>query len=316
MKDPHELEMSVKQRLEEIRPVPPRNLHMASRGRAQFLGRAVSMQSLPRQKRWSSIFRKERYAMNVLLSMLVIAGLLFGGGATVSAAQDDLPNDPLYGLKTWTEDVGLQFQNNDEAKTSRLMDLAQLRVQEMVQLMNNGGTIPVEVPLRLEQHIRQALQVCVNMDDAAMNQALLQLRERLQVQAQVMEQLQLRTQDPQAVQIMLQTRTMLQQRLQLVDQGLQNGEMFREQVQNGFQFGFDDEFVPPAQNGDGQQQNGKPEEPGGPNPNPGGPSAEPGGPNADPGNPDPSPNPDPTPDPNPVPGGSGGNGNGSGGGKP
>lgn len=259
--------------------------------------------------------------MNVLLSMLVIAGLLFGGGATVSAAQDDLPNEPLYALKTWTEDVGLQFQTNDEAKASRLMELVQLRVQEMVQLTDNGEGIPTEVPLRLEQHIRQTLQACANMDDAAMNQALLQLRERLQVQAQVMEQLQLRTQDPQAVQTMLQTRTMLQQRLQLVDQGLQNGELFRNQVQNGFQFGLDEEFVPPAQNGDGQQQNGKPDEPGGPNLNPGGPNTEPGGPNTEPGGPNDgtggsNPNPNPVPDPNPVPvpGGNGGNGNGSGGG--
>lgn len=314
MKDPRELESFVTKQLDEIKSVPPRNTHMASRGRAQFLGKAVSMQSLPRQKGWSSIFRKERFAMNVLLSMLVIAGLLFGGGATVSAAQDDLPNEPLYAVKTLTEDIGLQFQNNDEAKTSRLMELAQLRVQEMVQLTNNGDGIPAEVPLRLEQHIRQALQTCANMGDAAMNQTLLQLRERLQVQAQVMEQLQLRTQDPQAVQTMLQTRTMLQQRLQLVDQGLQNGEMFREQVRNGFQFGLDDEFVPPAQTGDGQQQNGKPEEPGGPNPNPGGPSAEPGGPNADPNNPNPSPNPIPDPNPVPLPGDNGGNGNGSGGG--
>lgn len=316
MKDQHELEKFVTRQLDEIKSVPPRNPHMVSRGRAQFLGKAVSMQALPRQKGWSSIFRKERYAMNVLLSILMIAGLLFGGGMTVSAAQDDLPNEPLYALKTWTEDVGLQFQNNDEAKVSRLMDLLQLRVQEMVQLTNKGEGIPSDVPLRLEQHIRQALQLCANMDDAAMNQTLLQLRERLQVQAQVMEQLQLRTQDPQAVQTMLQTRTMLQQRLQLLDQGLQNGEMFREQVRNGFQFGLDDEFVPPAQTGDGQQQNGKPDEPGGPNPNPGGPNTEPGGPNSGTGEPSPNPSPNPTPDPNPnpAPGGDGGNGNGSGGG--
>lgn len=313
MKDQHELEKFVTPQLDEIKSVPPRHAHMASRGRAQFLGRAVSMQSLPRQKGWSSIFRKERYAMNVLLSMLVIAGLLFGGGATVSAAQDDLPNEPLYPVKTLTEDIGLQFQNNDEAKTSRLMELAQLRVQEMVQLTNNGEGIPTEVPLRLEQHIRQALQTCANMDDAAMNQTLLQLRERLQVQAQVMEQLQLRAQDPQSAQLMLQTRTMLQQRLQLVDQGLQNGEMFREQVRNGFQFGLDEEFVPPAQNGDGQQQNGKPEEPGGPNPDPGGPNTEPGGPNDGTGGSNPNPNPVPDPNPVPVPGGNGGSGNGSGG---
>ena len=32
--------------------------------------------------------------MNLIISALVIAGLLFGGGATVAAAQDDLPTEP------------------------------------------------------------------------------------------------------------------------------------------------------------------------------------------------------------------------------
>lgn len=254
--------------------------------------------------------------MNVLLSMFVIAGLLFGGGATVSAAQDDLPNEPLYGLKTWTEDVGLQFQNNDEAKVSRLMELAQIRIQEMTRLVDAGQPIPDQVRLRLEQHIQQALQLCVNMDDPTFERTLLQIRDRLQDQVRDMEKLQLHTQDQLQLQtqdqLQLQTRdqlqtqihTMLQQRLQLVDEGLQNRELFRNQVQNSFQYGQDDEFTPPAQNGDGQQQNGKPDEPGGPNLNPGGPNTEPGGPNAGPGEPNPV----------PVPGGDGGNDNGSGGG--
>jgi uncharacterized membrane protein YgcG len=280
MKDQHELESVVKEWLETIKPVPLRNMQQALHGRAHFLGTAVSMSELPRQKGWISIFRKERYAMNVLLSILVITGLLFGGGATVSAVQNDLPNEPLYGLKTWTEDLSLQFQNNEEAKVTRLMELAQIRVQEMVQVVNNGEPIPDEVPLRLEQHLRQAMQICANMDDDALDQALLKLRERLQEQERIMEQLQLHAADPDALQLMLQTRTMLQQQLRLVEEGLQNREMFRVRVQNGFQFGQDDEVIPP-QDGDGQQQNGKPEEPGGPNTDPGGPNTDPGGPNTD-----------------------------------
>jgi hypothetical protein len=313
MKDQHELESVVKEWLETIKPVPPRNPQQASRGRAHFLGTAVSMSELPRQKGWISIFRKERYAMNVLLSILVIAGLLFGGGATVSAAQNNLPNEPLYGLKIWTEDLSLQFQNNEEAKVIRLMELAQIRVQEMVQVANNGESIPDEVPLRLEQHLRQAMQICVNMDDAALDQALLKLRERLQEQERVMEQLQLHAANPDALQLMLQTRTMLQQQLRLVEEGLQNREMFRVRVQNGLQFGQDDEVIPP-QDGDGQQQNGKPDEPGGPNTDPGGPNTDPGGPNTDPGGNtnDPGETDDGSSDPNTDPGGSNNPGTGSG----
>jgi len=307
MKDEHELETFLKQKLDEIKPVPPRNPHMASRGRAQFLGMAVSMSELPRQKGWISIFRKERYAMNVLLSIFVIAGLVFGGGATVSAAQDDLPNEPLYAIKTWIEDLSLQFQNNEDAKVTRLMELAQIRVQEMVQVSNNGEPIPDEVPLRLEQHLRQAMQICVNMDDAALDRVLSRLRDRLQEQERVMDQLQLRTADPDALQLMLQTRTMLQQHLRLVEDGLQNREMFRERVQSGFQFGQDDEVIPP-QDGNGQQQNGKPEEPGGPNTDPGGPNTDPGGNPNDPGGPN-----DDSGGPNTDPGGSNNPGAGSGG---
>ncbi len=271
--------------------------------------------------------------MNVVLSILVVAGLLFGGGATVSAAQDDLPNEPLYAIKTWTEDLSLQFQNNQEDKVDKLMEMAQVRVQEMVQLSEGGEPIPDEVPLRLEQHIRQAMQNTVNMDDANLDQTLLQLRERLQEQVRVMEQLQA---DPEQEPLLQRTREMLQLRLQLVDEGLQNREMFRNTVRNG----QEDEFIPPAQNGNGQQ-NGEPnltpgepnQTPGGPNLEPGGPNADPGGPNTDPGGPNTDPggsNTDPTGPstepggPNTEPGsGTGtpspdpGNGNGSsGGGKP
>ena len=109
--------------------------------------------------------------MNVLLSLVVIAALLFGGGQTVNAAQDDLPDQPLYALKTWSEDLSLTFQNNEEAQVTRLMELAQTRTQEMIQLTEAGKTVPDHVQLRLEQHLQQALQICSTMDDAAMDQS-------------------------------------------------------------------------------------------------------------------------------------------------
>lgn len=213
--------------------------------------------------------------MNVLLSILVIAGLLFGGGATaVGAAQDDLPNEPLYAVKMWAEDFGLQFQYNEEAKVDRLMELAQTRIHEMTRLVDAGEPIPDQLRLRLEQHIQQALQLCLNMDDPTLERTLLQMRDRLQDQVRDTEQLQLHTQDQLQLrtqdQLQTQIHTMLQQRLQLVDEGLQNREMFRDQVQNNFQYGQDDELTPPVQDGNGEQ-NGQPNtEPSGPNVDPGG----------------------------------------------
>ena len=210
--------------------------------------------------------------MNVLLSILVIAGLVFGGGVTVSAAQDDLPNEPLYAVKTWTEDLSLQLMNNGEEKVNRLMELAQIRIQEMQQLAEVGEPIPDQLRLRLEQHIHQALQICANLDDPTLERTLLQLHERLRQQDQDMAQLQLQTQDQlliqtqdqlqtqeqlrlhQQEQLEEQIRLMLRERLQLVEEGLNNHETFRYQVQNNFQYGQEDEMISPAQN---QEQNGE-----------------------------------------------------------
>ena len=216
--------------------------------------------------------------MNVVLSILVVAGLLFGGGATVSAAQDDLPNEPLYALKTWTEDLSLQFRYTPEEKVMRLMDLAQVRIQEMTRLSEAGEPVPDQVKLRLEQHIQQALQLCTNMDDPTLERALLQIRDRLQEQDRDMEQLQLHTQDQlqtqEQLQLQTQTRTMLHERLQLVEDGLLNHEMFRNAAQNGFQYGQDEDATPPVQN---QNQNQNEQQNGEPNPDPGSNSNDSGG---------------------------------------
>jgi uncharacterized membrane protein YgcG len=236
MNDKTELEAMVQDWLDEIKPVPARNPQAAARGRARFLAQAVSASEFQRHKGWKSIFRKEQFAMNMLMSILVIAGLLFGGGATVNAAQDDLPNDPLYSVKTWSEDVSLQFQDNPDAKIDRLMELAQIRVQEMTQLIDSGQTPPDQVTVRLEKHMQQALKICSNMEDAALDQTLLQIRNQLQQQDRDMERLQAHAaRDVQP--ILAQTRTMLRQRLQLVEDGLLNHEIFRNRVRNGFNNG-------------------------------------------------------------------------------
>lgn len=254
--------------------------------------------------------------MSMMISILVIAGLLFGGGATVNAAEDDLPNEPLYAVKMWSEDLSLQLRNDPEQKVARLMELAQVRIQEMAALADAGQTIPDQARQRLEGHIQQALQICSTLDDPAMDRTLLQIRDRLQDQDRDMERLQLHAaQDAQP--ILAQTRTMLQQRLHLVNEGMLDHEMFRYAARNGFRYGQQDAAPPPTQSGNGLQ-NGQPTllpggpntEPGGPNLTPGGQNSGPGGPNTDPGGPNAG---SATPSPSRDGSGSGGHGPGAGG---
>lgn len=213
--------------------------------------------------------------MNILISILVIAGLFFGGGAVVDAAQDDLPDQPLYSMKMWSEELSLQFQNQPEEKVERLMELAQIRIQEMRQLAEAGKPTPDQVRQRLEQHIHQAFQICSDLEDAELDGCLLQIRDRLQNQYREMEQLMVHA--PEEIQpIMEQTRAMLQLHLHLVEDGLLDHAMFRNIVRNGFRVGQQEDLIPPAQNGSGQH-NGQPATvPGGPNTDPSGPNTDPG----------------------------------------
>lgn len=283
----HDLDSIIQERLDELKPVPARHPQAAARARARFMAQAVSAGEVQRHKGWTSIFRKEQFAMNMIISVLVIAGLLFGGGATVNAAQDDLPNQPLYGLKVWSEELSLRLQNEPEPQADRLMDLSRGRIQEMTALAEAGQAIPDQVRQRLEQHIHQALQLCSTMDDPALDRTLLRLRDHLQEQDRDLEQLQLHA-GQNAGAVLEQTRSMLRQRIQIVEAGLLDHEMFRNAARNGFRYQQEDEITPPAQNKNGQPISvpGKETtEPGGPNTDPVGPNTEPIGPNPEPGGP-------------------------------
>lgn len=288
MKNQDKLESLLRKNMEELKDVPARNPHAAARTRAQFLARAVSASEVHRHKKWMFTFRKENFAMNLIISTLVIAGLLFGGGATVRAAQDDLPNEPLYAVKMWSEETRLQFQNNPQDKADYLMTMAQTRIEEMAQLVADGEPIPEETPILLQQHIQQALQLCTNTEDATCDQTMLQIRDRLREQDHLMQQLLIDAPED-AQPILLRTRDMLRTQLQLVEDGLLLGEMNQNMIQNQNMNGQSDEFTPPAQTETGTGFNQPTEVPGGPNENPGGPNTDSGEPNENPGDPNPEP---------------------------
>lgn len=310
-----EIDQEVVSRLHEIKSVPSRSAENTQRGRAKFLNEAlqveaaVSGRQFLRHNKWNPL-GKEKLVMNAVVSVIVIAGLLFGGGATVNAAQDDLPGETLYAVKTASEDVSVQFTGNAEAKVMRLMELAQTRTQEMAQLIENGVTPPDQVRQRLEQHLQSVFQICANMDDATLDRTLLHLRDQLRDRDRDMEQLQIHaTSDAQP--LLEQTRLMLQIRLHTVEDGLLDHEQFRQTVRNQHRNGQDDGLTPPVVTGtpgnglnqeqnteqnreQNREQNGQPTSVPGGNDNPGGPNNQ------------------PTPGPNNENGSGGGNGTSTG----
>jgi hypothetical protein len=216
--------------LDELKPVPARNPQIAARARARFLAEAVSVRDKRRLSIWTIFQQKEKFSMKLILSTFLILGLLFGGSATVSAAQDALPNEPLYQIKLVSEDVHLLLISDPAAQVELLMQQAQTRTEEMAALASRGNTPPAELTIQAQERIQRALQLAANLDNASQTVALQQIRTRLQTQEQLMTQLQDGT-CPACEPVLQQTREMLQLHLRQLENGSAEPESFQNQNQ-------------------------------------------------------------------------------------
>jgi hypothetical protein len=215
---------------------------------------------------WTIFQQKEKFAMHIITSTLVVLGLLFGGAATVSAAQDDLPTEPLYQLKLMSEDAKVWFTPDPVQKIEMLMEQAQTRTEEMAALTLAGVNPPAELTVRTQNRIQQALQLAAALDEPAMIAALEQIRTQLQTQEQLMLQLQNGT-CAECQPVLLQMREMLQANLGQVETHIADPGTFRNQNRNQVQVTHTPlpagSLVAPQtvdanpQSGDGQQ-NGNP----------------------------------------------------------
>lgn len=187
--------------------------------------------------------------MNVLVSILLALGLLVGGGATVGAAQDDLPGEPLYQVKLLAEDVRLALNGDPQAEVEMLMEMSQERVREMNALSAAGLEPPKQVALRHESHVRQAMEVAASFHDQALVETLSRLQVSLQTQERLVEQAQGQGEPLQGT--LVQVQAMLQNRLRQVEQGLADPAGFQYELQNERRFGQDEEATPvPNQQGE------------------------------------------------------------------
>ncbi|NPV87407.1 MAG: hypothetical protein HPY45_15515 [Anaerolineae bacterium] len=249
--------------LEALRAVPPRNPQLAQQTRQQFLAQVQSLQTPVsrsgnlrpiQQKGFLSrtsflLFRKERFAMTLITTLLTLIALLGGiTGGTVYAAQSSLPQSPLYPVKLASEALVLQLTSDPIQRLDLLEQLSARRMEEINTMLQQGEQPPEATLERLQTHTRAALQTAASLDDAQLQPALATLELRLQDRLRQMDQIRtcLETPDaacpqlhqnlppsPQAVQRMEQAQNVFRAQLQLVQDGQQNTERFRHQVQNG-----------------------------------------------------------------------------------
>jgi hypothetical protein len=187
VKPEEELDPQMSRWLDALRSVPPRDPRRAARTRARFIAQAVSARPAPRHTGWTFIlFGKERSMAQILVSLLLVVASLAGFTGTLYAAQDDLPGQMLYPLKTWSEDVQVALTADPAHQVERLMDMAQRRVEETVALTRAGQDLPETVLQRMEQHFYQAMERAAAQGDDQMVQTLARVEARLRAMQQML----------------------------------------------------------------------------------------------------------------------------------
>jgi len=222
--------LQVVKQLEKLKSVPPRDAQRALAGRAAFLqeagGLAQAVSAAPEMRpiEWKqklhNLFsiRKEHSRMFTTLTTLLVAlTLIFGGGGlTVASAQNSLPDQPLYNLKLWTEELRFNLASDPQAAWQLSLAFADRRSNEVQAMFSAGQPLPQAVQERYRSQVEQVVQLAAGLPDDQALPALEQTRQRLRLQEQALNQLQLQN-DPQAQTVRERIQLMLQERLNWVD---------------------------------------------------------------------------------------------------
>jgi hypothetical protein len=244
MNSKSELDPKLIRKLAALGTVSARNQENARKGKAAFIQQADEMSKAVtplgkwRHNVWmhalQSIFlirRKEHSPMisTFATAMLIVSLVIGGGGATIAAAQNSLPDQVLYGLKLMSEDIRLGLTTGVDAEYQLALEFSNHRAEEIRTMVQTGSVPPPAVQVRYQNQVEQAIRLAVSLPDNQAVRALEEVRIRLQAQQQALQQVQALG-SPIAEAVLVQTRQMLQERLQWVEGGLVDPVKLRDQL--------------------------------------------------------------------------------------
>lgn len=238
-----EIDPKLEKMLKDLRQSAPRDPQTASRARNSFLAEAketssrVSNRPQNRLEEWKEKFiifwngsPKEKNPMfNFVTSVILTLGLVFGAGATtVVAAQSALPDDTLYPVKIWSEDVRLNWADTPQNKLDLALKFTSRRSAEIQTALEADAAIPEPVVTRLENQQRLALNLAAGLPSEQARPALEQIRDQARQQENSIAKLKPNT--PVAEQVRARVQNMLQMQAQIAQTGLDNPTWMREQL--------------------------------------------------------------------------------------
>jgi hypothetical protein len=221
-----------------LKNVKGRDEKLARHSRSQFLNQAaeireaVSAPASQRHNGWKEIFnfkQKEKYSMlTTLTTVLLVLSLVLGGtGGTVYAAQSSLPDDALYPLKLFTENMQEAFTANAGEEMELQLQFANRRMEEIAAMNGEGKVAPDAVVEQLQTRLQNALHLAASLNEEEVAPALLRIQEQLRLQEQTLLQLHA---DEENTPLLLRTREMLREQIRLVGEGLEEPLQLQQQL--------------------------------------------------------------------------------------
>lgn len=235
---------TILKKLTELRDESPRDTSAELRSKNTYMARARSLAmsvSKPAKGRLNTrgvqptltgpLGKEHRFAMKALISVAIaLAIALSGFGVTAAAAQSSMPNDALYGLKVWTEDLRMALTTDPEKVVDLALNLANTRAEEITALTEEGVVVPEQVRVRLELHIFEALQAFTRVQGEAVEPTMLRIQDQLKTQEQLFLRLQEGNGCEDCEPLLTQTQEMVQGRLELFQQNQGDSTMIQEQI--------------------------------------------------------------------------------------
>jgi hypothetical protein len=136
----------------------------------------VAIRKMPLPKARSSF----RWQMGWMAPVALGIVLVLGGGGTVVAASNSLPDSPLYKVKLATEAVQLAFASSDTAKAELYARFSDERVQEIVKMAEKGNT---EQVAKVTERMNNQLIAMSNLTAAEENASVMMSSSALQAPA-------------------------------------------------------------------------------------------------------------------------------------
>lgn len=125
-----------------------------------FAMRRAGMMVLTTFLLWMSRVLPRTRWMALVGALVLVAVVFLAGSGVVYAANEALPNQPLYGVKLTVERVRLRLTPSPEAKIQMHLTFARRRLNELEALVQKGIANGLERALtNYEWHVEQALQL-------------------------------------------------------------------------------------------------------------------------------------------------------------